>query len=124
MTHTPTRWMVLAAAALFGAAASPNSSRPFAVVAPAPQPGPPVAEAPQAESPPAFTAAPMPDQDFDASAVNPPKSSQVELTPTLFHQKAGFAGDGFVPNSTVDNDEARRQTLRPMGELSLSVPLQ
>ncbi len=44
------------------------------------------------------------------------------LAPAFFSQKAEFAGDGYVGNSSADNTEERRR--QPAAGLGLSIPVQ
>jgi hypothetical protein len=104
-------------AALLSGAASPGPYAPLAYADPAPQPAtPPTATAS------AFTPAPMPDPDLDPNSFRHTQPARVELTPSLFHERQSFHGDGYTPNSSVEGEQTRK--IRPAPGFNLSVPLE
>jgi hypothetical protein len=74
----------------------------------------------QQQSPPSdFTPAPTP--NTDVSAPRKSKQSKAELAPDLFRPRNRYDGDGYLPGSTVDNEQ--RQRAKPIPGMNLSVPL-
>jgi hypothetical protein len=119
MARTLTHRFALLGIVLLAGAASPTTSRPFAMVDPV---LPPEVIAPPAASPTGFTPAPMPDIELNSGIVRDPGPAKVGLAPSLFNEHPTYQGDGFTPNSTVQGEQTKR--IRPAAGFNLSVPLQ
>lgn len=106
--------LLVAAASL---AAAPRDSG-FQITTPQDDwPTPPIPPA----TPPAYTAAPVPNADAYAPAPTP-QSDDPQLSPEFFHQKDYYTGQGYTPGSSIYGEQVRRQG--PMGGINLKVPLQ
>jgi hypothetical protein len=112
------------AAGLSAASATPNegadAKRPPLVAPPTPAAASPADSA--AASTNVFTAAPVPDLDTDFGVPAPKTPAKVQLNPSFYHQPDRPTGDGFVPNSTIYDEQNKR--LHPAPGLNLSVPLE
>lgn len=69
-----------------------------------------------------FTPAPVPDETLEPPASNRRQSNEPNLRPGLFHtQKQLYQGEGYMPGSTIDGEQQKRE--KPLPGLNLSVPL-
>jgi hypothetical protein len=77
---------------------------------------------PQPEPPPAFEAAPMPNQDVVEPRDPQAARARTEIEPNLFVQREERRGEGFVQGSVGRYEADRRQRVTP--GVNLRVPLQ
>ncbi len=107
---------VLPLLGLLVAAAAPTGS--FTTTAPVQGITP---QAPQAApaTPPAFTAAPTPNQDRDAPHTR--ASNETSVSPNLFTRHDQYRGEGLSPNSSAQLEQDRRA--KPGAGISLTMPL-
>ncbi|MBE7212215.1 MAG: hypothetical protein INR65_14430 [Gluconacetobacter diazotrophicus] len=69
--------------------------------------------------------APLPDPDVDApgpDAAQIASQGEASLHPSFYSNSHHFAGDGFSPGSTLENEQNNRR--KPGGGMSLSIPMQ
>lgn len=69
--------------------------------------------------------APLPNPDVDAPGPDAQQlaaEDQASLHPSFYANTKHFAGDGYAPGSTLENDQNNRR--KPGGGMSLSIPMQ